>query len=80
MEIILHGLFLIFVLNIPIFVFWSKTKDEVSNFLSVVHKIIATLDNAALISLLAFGLWKENHYLVILIPCVMLILYPLWWG
>ena len=30
MEIILHGLFLIFVLNIPIFIFWNKTKDKVS--------------------------------------------------
>lgn len=80
MEIILHGLFLIFVLNIPIFIFWNKTKDKVSKPLSVVHKIIATLDNAALISLLAVGLWKENHYFIILVPCVLLILYPISWG
>ncbi len=80
MEIILHGLFLIFVLNIPIFIFWNKTKDKVSKPLSVVHKIIATLDNAALISLLAVGFWKENHYFIILVPCVLLILYPISWG
>ncbi|MBP5747967.1 MAG: hypothetical protein J6W63_06340, partial [Treponema sp.] len=46
----------------------------------IAHRIISTLENLVLITTISLALWKANHYLVLLVPCLALIIYPLWWG
>ena len=70
----------ILLLNIPIFIFWRKTKDSKDHAVIVAHRIISTLENLALVTIISLALWKQNHYLVLLVPCLALIIYPFWWG
>ena len=70
----------ILLLNIPIFIFWRKTKDSKDHAVIIAHRIISTLENLVLITSISLALWKANHYLVLLVPCLALIIYPLWWG
>ena len=70
----------ILLLNIPIFIFWRKTKDSKDHAVIIAHRIISTLENLVLVTIISLALWKENHYLVLLVPCLALIIYPLWWG
>jgi len=70
----------ILLLNIPIFIFWRKTKDSKDHAVIIAHRIISTLENLALVTIIPLALWKQNHYLVLLVPCLALIIYPLWWG
>ena len=71
---------IILLLNIPIFIFWRKTKDSKDHAVIIAHRIISTLENLALVTIISLALWKENHYLVLLVPCIALIIYPFWWG
>ncbi|MBR4386219.1 MAG: hypothetical protein IKP51_06835 [Treponema sp.] len=71
---------IILLLNIPIFIFWRKTKDSKDHAVIIAHRIISTLENLVLITSILLAIWKENHYLVLLVPCIALIIYPLWWG
>ena len=71
---------IILLLNIPIFIFWRKTKDSKDHAVIIAHRIISTLENLVLITSISLAIWKENHYLVLLVPCIALIIYPLWWG
>ncbi|MBR0124243.1 MAG: hypothetical protein IJM03_02760 [Treponema sp.] len=70
----------ILLLNIPIFIFWRKTKDSKDHAVIIAHRIISTLENLVLVTIISLALWKENHYLVLLVPCIALIIYPFWWG
>ena len=70
----------ILLLNIPIFIFWRKTKDSKDHAVIIAHRIISTLENLALVTIISLALWKQNHYLVLLVPCIALIIYPFWWG
>ncbi|MBR4246203.1 MAG: hypothetical protein IKQ13_04305 [Treponema sp.] len=70
----------ILLLNIPIFIFWRKTKDSKDHAVIIALRIISTLENLVLVTIISLALWKENHYLVLLVPCLALIIYPLWWG
>lgn len=70
----------ILLLNIPIFIFWRKTKDSKDHAVIITHRIISTLENLALVTIISLALWKQNHYLVLLVPCIALIIYPFWWG
>ncbi len=79
-EQIATTVMIILLLNIPIFIFWRKTKDSKDHAVIIAHRIISTLENLALVTIISLALWKENHYLVLLGPCLALIIYPLWWG
>ena len=70
----------ILLLNIPIFIFWRKTKDSKDHAVIITHRIISTLENLVLVTIISLALWKQNHYLVLLVPCIALIIYPIWWG
>ena len=71
---------IILLLNIPIFIFWRKTKDSKDHAVIIAHRIISTVENLVLITSISLAIWKQNHYLVLLVPCIALIIYPLWWG
>lgn len=62
------------------FAFWNRTKESLSRLCILAHRTLSIVLNLSFIAAAVLGLWGINHYLVILVPCVMLILYPLWWG
>ena len=74
-EQIFATVMIITLLNIPIFIFWRKAKDSKDHAIIIAHRIISTLENLVLVTIISLALWKQNHYLVLLVPCIALIIY-----
>ena len=46
----------------------------------ILHKILSIIDNLIFILIVGYGFYRANPLFVILVPCVLLIAYPLSWG
>lgn len=67
--------FIYIVLNIILFAIYKLTEKH-----KIVHRIISTIDNLLFCGLAGYGLYQANPYFVILLPCIILIVYPISWG
>ena len=74
-ETFSHLIFAYVVLNIVLFVLFMFTKR-----IKIMHRIFSLIDNLLLAALFAYGFWRINHLLVILVPCIFLVVYPIAWG
>ena len=48
--------------------------------LKILHRIVSIIDNLLLILILGYGFYRINPLFIILVPCVLLIAFPLSWG
>ena len=62
-------------LNLILFILYKFT-----NKLRILHRIVSIIDNIIFILIVGYGFYRVNPLLVILVPCVLLIVYPLSWG
>ena len=44
------------------------------------HRVISVIDNLLFVVLLGYGFYQWNPWLIILVPCVLLVIYPIAWG
>ena len=44
------------------------------------HRVISIIDNLLFVVLLGYGFYQWNPWLIILVPCVLLVIYPIAWG
>ncbi len=62
-------------LNLILFILY-----KITNKLRILHKIVSIIDNIIFIFIVGYGFYRVNPLLVILVPCVLLIVYPVSWG
>ena len=62
-------------LNLILFILY-----KITNKLRILHKIVSIIDNIIFIFIVGYGFYRINPLLVILVPCVLLIVYPVSWG
>lgn len=62
-------------LNLILFILY-----KITNKLRILHKIVSIIDNIIFIFIVGYGFYRVNPLLVILVPCILLIVYPLSWG
>ena len=62
-------------LNVLLFAVYKLTRK-----LKPLHRTLAILDNLLFALLVGYGFYRMNPLLVILLPCVLLIVYPISWG
>jgi len=62
-------------LNLILFILYKFT-----NKLRILHRIVSIIDNIIFILIVGYGFYRANPLFVILIPCILLIVYPLSWG
>ncbi len=62
-------------LNLILFILY-----KITNKLRILHKIVSIIDNIIFIFIVGYGFYRLNPLLVILVPCVLLIVYPVSWG
>ena len=62
-------------LNLILFILY-----KITNKLRVLHKIVSIIDNIFFILIVGYGFYRANPLFVILVPCILLIVYPLSWG
>lgn len=46
----------------------------------ILHKIVSIIDNIIFILIVGYGFYRTNPLFIILVPCVLLIVYPVSWG
>ena len=63
------------ILNLLLFILYKFTKK-----LKTMHRIISIVDNLLFVLILGYGFYITNPLLVILLPCVLLVAYPISWG
>ena len=63
------------ILNLLLFILYKFTKK-----LKKLHRIISIVDNLLFVLILGYGFYITNPLLVILLPCVLLVAYPISWG
>ena len=63
------------ILNLLLFILYKFTKK-----LKKLHRIISIVDNLLFVLILGYGFYRTNPLLVILLPCVLLVAYPISWG
>jgi hypothetical protein len=61
-------------LNLILFILY-----KITNKLRILHKIVSVIDNIIFIFIVGYGFYRVNPLLVILVPCVLLIVYPVSW-
>ncbi len=61
-------------LNLILFILY-----KITNKLRILHKIVSIIDNIIFIFIVGYGFYRLNPLLVILVPCVLLIVYPVSW-
>ena len=67
---------LVYVLcNVILFIVYKLTHT-----VKILHRILSIIDNMLFAALLGYGFYRMNPLLVILVPCVLLIVYPISWG
>ena len=54
--------------------------DTCAPFFKTFHKIASAVDNLLFIALLSYGLFTANKFLVLIVPCILLIVYPIAYG
>ena len=74
-EKILFISFVYILLNLVLFILYKFTKR-----LKILHKVMSVIDNLIFILFLGYLFYRANPLLVILVPCVLLIVYPVTWG
>ena len=62
-------------LNLILFILY-----KITNKLRILHKIVSIIDNIIFIFIVGYGFYRVNPLLVILVPSILLIAYPLSWG
>ena len=62
-------------LNLILFILY-----KITNKLRILHKIVSIIDNIIFIFIVGYGFYRANSLFVILVPCILLIVYPLSWG
>ena len=67
-------LFYVF-LNLILFVLYKLT-----NKLKILHKILSIIDNLIFVLILGYGFYCLNPLFIIIVPCVLLLVYPISWG
>lgn len=63
------------ILNLLLFILYKFTKK-----LKTMHRIISIVDNLLFVLILGYDFYITNPLLVILLPCVLLVAYPVSWG
>lgn len=63
------------VLNLILFIQYKFTQKY-----KIINRFFSTIDNLLFCLLIGYSLYKSNPYLVILIPCILFIVYPISWG
>lgn len=74
-ETICSIILVFIIINIILLILYRITK-KVSNL----HKILSLIDNLCFVIILGLGFYNINHLLIVLVPCVLLIVYPISWG
>ncbi len=62
-------------LNLILFILYKLT-----NRIKILHKVVSIIDNLIFILIVGYGFYRINPLVVILVPCVLLIVYPVSWG
>lgn len=62
-------------LNLILFILYKFT-----NKMRILHKIVSIIDNIIFILIVGYGFYRTNPLFIILVPCVLLIVYPVSWG
>ena len=62
-------------LNLMLFILYKFT-----NKMRILHKIVSIIDNIIFILIVGYGFYRTNPLFIILVPCVLLIVYPVSWG
>jgi len=68
-------IFLYALVNFILFILYRFTKR-----FKIVHRFLALIDNLIFCLLLGYGLYRANRLFVLLVPSVLLIVYPISWG
>ena len=61
--------------NFVLFFIYKLTKK-----LKVMHKIMSIVDNLIFVFILGYGFYKLNPLFIFIVPCVLLLVYPISWG
>ena len=62
-------------LNVVLFIIYQFTDKY-----KTIHRILSTLDNILFVLILGYFFYQVNHLFVIIIPCILLLIYPISWG
>ena len=62
-------------INIVLFISYKYTRKNKKT-----HRVISVIDNLLFVVLLGYGFYQWNPWLIILVPCVLLVIYPIAWG
>lgn len=62
-------------INIVLFISHKYTRKYKKT-----HRVISVIDNLLFVVLLEYGFYQWNPWLIILVPCVLLVIYPIAWG
>ena len=62
-------------LNLILFILYKFT-----NKMRILHKTVSIIDNIIFILIVGYGFYRTNPLFIILVPCVLLIVYPVSWG
>ena len=68
-------LFLYALVNFILFILYRFTKK-----FKILHRFFSLIDNLIFCLLLGYGLYRANRLFVLLVPSVLLIVYPISWG
>lgn len=68
-------IFLYVIMNFVLFIIYKFTSQ-----IKVLHRILSTIDNIVFSLCVGYGFYRIDHILVVLVPCVLLIVYPISWG
>lgn len=74
-EKIINIILLYVFINLILFILYKLTKTK-----KILHKILSIIDNLCLIVIAGYGFYRINPMMVVLVPCILLIVYPLSWG
>ena len=74
-ENFIAAIFVYLSLNVLLFFIYKITSH-----LKILHRILSIIDNLLFILMLGYGFFRIKPLFLILVPCVLLIVYPLSWG
>ena len=68
-------IFLYVFVNLVLFILYRFTQR-----FKIVHRFLSLIDNLIFCLLLGYGFYRANRLFVLLVPSVLLIVYPISWG
>ncbi|MCQ2976312.1 MAG: hypothetical protein MJ211_16040 [Bacteroidales bacterium] len=68
-------IFIYVLINIILFIIYKFTYK-----LKTLHRFLSGIDNILFCLLLVYGFYRIEPIFVVLVPCVLLIVYPISWG